>query len=318
MKLLDADISNSVYCFFRSKADALKSLEEANDLMQNECGIRIFFVDETELSYIVEELNEAKFSETYESNAEYGDFQTNQILTVQIAKKLKADGVSPKVVVEPTCGKGHFILATLHAFDKIEKVYGVEIQKKYTWQAKFNILDFFLNNSYEIKPEIHIIHSSIFDFDYHSIKEVIGEKELLIIGNPPWVTNSELSAMDSKNLPKKSNFKRHKGLDAMTGKGNFDIAEYITIDLLRNFGRCMGNMAILPIHLPKFLNKSIVMYSAMSKLPFPVIASSPLWRLKFDFLGKFLESIALNSEFVTHGGLPIISNSFSPITSFIE
>ena len=264
MKLFDADISNSVYSFFRSNAGALKSLEEANGLLQNKCGIRNFFVEETDLLYIVEELNETKISETYESNAEYGDFQTNQILTARITKKLKTEGVSPKIVVEPTCGKGHFILATLHTFDEIEKIYGVEIQKKYTWQAKFNILDFFLNNPREIKPEIHIIHSSIFDFDYHSIKDVIGEKELLIIGNPPWVTNSELSAMDSKNLPKKSNFKRHKGLDAMTGKGNFDIAEYITIDLLRNFGRCMGNMVFL---VKNTVIKNIVYDIPKLKLP---------------------------------------------------
>ncbi len=264
MKLFDAAISNSVYGFFISKADALKSLEEANELLQNECGVKDFFEDETELSYIVEKLNEAKVSETYESNPEYGDFQTNQLLTIQITKKLKAEGVSPNVVVEPTCGKGHFILATLRTFDEIEKIYGIEIQKKYTWQAKFNILDFFLNNSRKIKPEIHIIHSSIFDFNYHIIKDIIGEKELLIIGNPPWVTNSELSAMDSKNLPKKSNFKRYKGLDAMTGKGNFDIAEYITIDLLRNFGRCIGNMVFL---VKNTVIKNIVYDIPKLKLP---------------------------------------------------
>lgn len=264
MKLLDTDISNSVYCFFKSKANALRSLKEANELLQNECGIKNFFVNKTELLNIVEELNETKISETCESKSEYGDFQTNQVLTIQITKKLKAEGVSPKFVIEPTCGKGHFILATLRTFDDIEKVYGVEIQEKYTWQAKFNILDFFLNNPREIKPEIHIIHSSIFDFDYHSIKSVIGENELLIIGNPPWVTNSELSAMNSKNLPKKSNFKQYNGLDAMTGKGNFDIAEYITIDLLRNFGKCMGNMAFL---VKNTVIKNIVYDIPKLKLP---------------------------------------------------
>jgi hypothetical protein len=42
----------------------------------------------------------------------------------------------------------------------------------------------------------------------------------------------------------------------------------------------------------------------MSKFPFPVIASKPLCFLKFDFLGKLLDSKLLNFEFVTQGGFP--------------
>jgi len=38
--------------------------------------------------------------------------------------------------------------------------------------------------------------------------------------NPPWVTNSQLSALNSNNLPAKSNFKQAKGIDAITGKQN--------------------------------------------------------------------------------------------------
>lgn len=33
--------------------------------------------------------------------------------------------------------------------------------------------------------------------------------------------------MQSNNLPLKNNFKKVKGIDVITGKGNFDIAEYI-------------------------------------------------------------------------------------------
>ena len=38
--------------------------------------------------------------------------------------------------------------------------------------------------------------------------------------------------MQSENLPIKSNFKKVKGIDAITGKGNFDIAEYICGQML--------------------------------------------------------------------------------------
>ena len=245
MRLFDADISDSVFCYLKSKKNAMTTIKEANKLLQAECGVKGFFANESELLQIVEELNGTYAYEACETNAEYGDFQTNQNLATLVTEKLKNNGLSPQIVVEPTCGKGHFILSVLNTFDNIDKIFGIEIQKKHIWQAKFNVLDFFINNPDKRKPEILIIHSNIFDYNYQTIKNSIGEKELLLIGNPPWVTNSELSAMDSKNLPRKSNFKQHKGLDAMTGKGNFDIAEYITIDLLRNFGHYKGNMAFL-------------------------------------------------------------------------
>ena len=135
-------------------------------------------------------------------------------------KDLKTECVIPQIVIEPTCGKGNFIIAALNTFDTIEKIYGIEIQEKHIWQAKFNILEFFLNNPEKVKPEITIYHSGIFDFDYSPIKKIVGSKNLLVIGNPPWVTNSALSTMDSLNIPKKSNFKQHKGLDALTGTRN--------------------------------------------------------------------------------------------------
>lgn len=264
MKLLGADISDFVFSFLKSKKNAMTSIEDANKLLQKECGVKDFFSSDLELLQVSEELNDTFVYEVSENIAEYGDFQTNQSLANQVTKKLKKKGLSPKIVIEPTCGKGHFILATLNNFDNIEKIFGIEIQNKHIWQAKFNILNFFLNNPDKKKPEVYLIHSSIFDFDYQTIKESIGEKELLIIGNPPWVTNSALSAMDSKNLPQKSNFKQYKGLDAMTGKGNFDIAEYITTDLLRNFGQYTGNMAFL---IKNTVIKNIVYDIRKLKLP---------------------------------------------------
>ena len=259
MRLFDADISHSVLLFLENNDNAFGSTKEANELLQDKCGIMNFFANDTELLQLNKALDESRASEVCESRAEYGDFQTNQALAIQITEKLRSNGTSPEIVIEPTCGKGNFIIAVLNTFDHIKKIYGIEIQKKHTWQAKFNILDFFLNHADKVRPQIQIIHSSIFDFDYQPIKETVREDELLIIGNPPWVTNSALSVIDSKNLPKKSNFKQHNGLDAITGKGNFDIAEYITIDLLKNFGRCNGNIA--------FLVKNTVVKNILYELP---------------------------------------------------
>ena len=68
---------------------------------------------------------------------------------------------------------------------------------------------------------------------------------MLVLGNPPWVTNAMLSSLDSDNLPAKSNFKKHSGFDAMTGKGNFDIGEYISLMLVKAFHHQQGHIAFL-------------------------------------------------------------------------
>ena len=45
------------------------------------------------------------------------------------------------------------------------------------------------------------------------------------------MTNAHVSSLGGSNLPVKSNFQGHGGLDAITGKANFDISEWILIKL---------------------------------------------------------------------------------------
>ena len=221
------------------------TLDAANNILKKTCGIADFLNDKEELCHIINESNVNISHKIAENKVEYGDFQTNQVLSEAIVQKLKKNGVSPQIIIEPTCGMGSFIIASLTHFSDVKKVFAVEIQEKYVWQTKFNILDFFLTNVNIPIPEINIIHANYFDFNFSSIKKYIDGNELLIIGNPPWVTNSTLSQINSENLPRKSNFKNYKGIDAITGKSNFDIAEYITIDLLKHFGDINGHLAFL-------------------------------------------------------------------------
>jgi len=113
------------------------------------------------------------------------------------------------------------------------------------WKTKFRILNYYLSNPQRNKPYIDIIHGNAFDFDYFELSKSTKHLKTLVIGNPPWVTNSELGSIDSKNLPQKSNFKKHSGLDAMTGKGNFDIGEYISYTMLKCFEKHNGIFAFL-------------------------------------------------------------------------
>jgi hypothetical protein len=76
--------------------------------------------------------------------AEYGDFQTNLDLANNITLYLSSENVSPEIIIEPTCGKGNFIIASLHNFKNIRNIFGVEIYKPYIWETKFRIVNFFL------------------------------------------------------------------------------------------------------------------------------------------------------------------------------
>lgn len=173
---------------------------------------------------------------------EYGDWQTNLSLAVAVCEHLKAKGLRPQVVIEPTCGIGNFILAALLTFDGIEDVYGIEITKPYLDRLRETLER---TPNITAKTQIHLLNQSIFDADLASIKKSFRGKNVLALGNPPWVTNSKLGELDSPNLPQKSNIKRAKGIDAITGKGNFDIAEFICLQMAELLAGEKAHMAFL-------------------------------------------------------------------------
>ena len=154
---------------------------------------------------------------------EYGDWQTNYPLALSVCQMLKNKGINPQVIIEPTCGKGNFILAALETFNTLAHVIGIEINAEYLSELKQK-----LDGRTPSSIQLHLMNKNFFDVNFKDIKGLIKGKNILVLGNPPWVTNSKLGELNSENLPAKSNFKNNKGLDAITGKGNFDIAEYIT------------------------------------------------------------------------------------------
>ena len=68
---------------------------------------------------------------------------------------------------------------------------------------------------------------------------------LLVLGNPPWVTSADLTRLGGSNLPEKSNFQGHRGIDALTGKGNFDISEWMLLRALEWIEGREASLAIL-------------------------------------------------------------------------
>jgi hypothetical protein len=245
MKIFEAHIPTKVLEFLNSNLKRVTAYHTANKKLYEFSGIKDFLENQDEYESLKDKMARKAGRVEESEREEYGDFQTNVHLTNQIASFLRNNSVSPKVLIEPTCGTGNFITASLSSFDRIEKIVGVEIYKPYVWETKFNILQFFIDNPSKKRPEIDVFHGSIFDFDFNKIVLRYPEKEVLIIGNPPWVTNSKLGSLDSSNLPHKSNFKKHSGLDAMTGKGNFDIGEFIALMMFEAFQNSKGHFAFL-------------------------------------------------------------------------
>ncbi|MCH5354139.1 MAG: hypothetical protein J1E06_11850 [Acutalibacter sp.] len=153
---------------------------------------------------------------------EYGDYQTPVDFAEKVCLYLKDyHHIKPSAIVEPTCGIGSFLKSSL--LFNANEYYGIEINPKYCEICRETISD----------KKVNIINSDFFAF---SSKALIKDKrEILVIGNPPWVTNSTLSSLGSDNLPIKRNFKGLKGIDAITGASNFDICEYIILQLINEY-----------------------------------------------------------------------------------
>lgn len=245
MRVFEAHISDLAMHFLDKIAINAIDHVHANENIEKICGCKDFFPSEDRFVLLKDELKKPESFYMAEDRGEYGDFQTNMSLTTAVTKILLKKNINPEIVIEPTCGKGNFILAALQSFPSIKQIIGIEIYEPYIWQCKFNILDYFLSNPEANKPLVQIHHFNVFNFDFLELKKQIQKANILVIGNPPWVTNSMLGALESDNLPIKSNFKKTKGIDAITGKGNFDIAEYIVVSLMRLFDRCNGCLSLL-------------------------------------------------------------------------
>lgn len=299
MRVFEVNIAHQVSDYLNDSLENIVSIEKANRKLHEIFGFMRFFENEEDFRKLREAIVTTQNVVSEPDRTEYGDFQTNLGLAGKIAFHLTSKDISPKIVIEPTCGKGNFILSLLKYFDNIETIIGVEIYKPYVWECKFNIIDFYLNNPKEKKPNISIVHSSVFDFDFKAIAKDAFGKELLILGNPPWVTNSKLGSLNSSNLPKKTNFKNHHGIDAITGKGNFDIAEYITLMMIRIFQNLNGTIALLVkntviknIVFDQYKNKhqiaEIEKYSIDSKKEFNVSVEASLFYCKLNVEPEFV------------------------------
>lgn len=207
---------------------------EANFIIRSLSGIVDYFSSEQDkVDFIA--IHEIGASIVCEDRVSYGDWQTPVSLSEKICDIHLSKFGSPDIVIEPTCGLGSFVLSALGRFPSIKEFYAIEINSQYTSELKLKILSNALNSPSQNHPDIYIYNMDFFEFDFKPIIEKSRRMgwNMAVIGNPPWVTNSAQGKNNSKNIPLKSNIFKLKGIDAITGKSNFDISEYITLKLLQ-------------------------------------------------------------------------------------
>lgn len=176
---------------------------------------------------------------------EFGDYQTPKFFCDDVCLYLKTQGIADNIdaIIEPTCGVGNFILSAANTF-KVPAC-GIEINDKYVKKAK------------EQLPSATFLQGNIFDI---SIRDFCKYNKVLVIGNPPWATNSNLDF----NLPQKSNFKELKGIEALTGASNFDICEYVILQMLNAY---KGSDSIICMLCKTSVARNIIMEIDRNSIP---------------------------------------------------
>lgn len=188
---------------------------------------------------------------------EFGDFQTPDTLAQSVCIKLFSLGISPNVIIEPTCGIGSFVLAAISVFPFINEIYGFDVNSSY-----LDILKKRLSVTKKVE-NIRLTQADFFATDWKKMLSSI-TGSILVLGNFPWVTSATQGLIGSSNLPEKNNFLNHNGFDAISGKANFDISEWMLIEVLRWFYGRSGDIAML---VKTGVARKILAYSERKKLP---------------------------------------------------
>ena len=158
----------------------------------------------------------------------YGDFQTPDILCERVCRLVRSLKIFPKSIVESTCGAGSFFHASADKFPECERLPGFGISPDY------------VKMSQTVKGA-SVYCEDFFKKNWTATCNRLSEP-ILVLGNPPWVTNATMRALGGKNLPVKSDSQGLSEIDTITGKSNFDISEWMLSHL---YERLSGRSATI-------------------------------------------------------------------------
>jgi methylase of polypeptide subunit release factors len=201
---------------------------------------------------------------------EFGDFQTPPALALAATKLLRRLGIRPRSILEPTCGRGAFVAAAATVFPEAESIFGIDINQDHLGAAVIA--------AYRPDRRVELRQGDFFKHDWRGVVTA-AEGPWLILGNPPWVTSANLGAIESNNLPEKSNFQGRKGIEAITGKSNFDISEWMLLRYLDWLENGEGTIAVL---CKTAVARKILLHIWKNKEP---LRSARIY--KIDALGHF-------------------------------
>ena len=169
---------------------------------------------------------------------EYGDFQTPLDLARRVCRFLRTGGAEPASIVEPTCGRGSFLVAALENFPGVQRVLGIELDPAHAAAARRAVTASSEGGRVEVRE------ADIFEVEGEAVVSDLPEP-LLIVGNPPWVTSAALGRLGGKNRPSRGNATGLVGLEAVTGRSNFDISEWILRRLMEWLDGRDATLAVL-------------------------------------------------------------------------
>lgn len=171
------------------------------------------------------------------SKVEFGDFQTPPALAREVCSLLAAQAIEADSIVEPTCGVGAFLLAAAESFPNA-RLFGWDINADYVRQAESALAAAGAIKRATLQQQDFFAHD--WDTEFSRLRGSV-----LVLGNLPWVTNAVVSGMNGSNLPTKENFLGLRGIEARTGKSNFDISEWMLIRLVKALRGRPATLAML-------------------------------------------------------------------------
>jgi hypothetical protein len=188
---------------------------------------------------------------------DFGDFQTPPELVSDVLEALEPIGTRWPRVLEPTCGRGNFIAGLLNLPNPPKEIIGLEVQDRHIIHARQAA-------GKALSTTVTIEKADIFS---ESLLGSLRWKEtgpLLVVGNPPWITSAELGSLSSGNVPRKSNVRGFRGIEAITGNSNFDLTEYVWIKLLTELVEQRPAIALL---CKTSVARKILRYSHQESIP---------------------------------------------------
>ncbi len=154
---------------------------------------------------------------------------------------LRARGVRPTRILEPTCGSGAFLVAAANLFTDAH-VVGIEYQRVRYAPA--------LDALQRQRPHVTVHYGNAYELDFTRL-QWRAPGPLLLVGNPPWVTAAALGRGPAGTVqPPRSNPKGLRGLAARTGAANFDVAEFLILKIL-------ADLRDEPLHVALLVKESV-------------------------------------------------------------